>query len=502
MSFEPEYTKINLNSKKGCLCEQIKVDAKTEILCEDVASVLSVSAFSTITENSVDGGEVSYGGRIIFYVSYVSSDGALKKCECGSEFKGKIKDLNADQANAFITTKTVKAEADLSGVRLLVEAYLDVCVDLSGTLSIDALSGGENLIVNSNEITYHKGYGQKSLVFPVEEEFEVNYPVEEVLSHKAEAVITAVQCGVNCIIVDGEVILSAIMLQKGGRSDIIKETRSLPFRAEIDCEDAMPNMQAQARVSERSLKTDISVDEENGRSVVLASVSLLFEGEAFSACQTAVATDAFSVEQEVDVIKKSMPYYKAGELRCCYQTVVGRSAVRELPVGSVALAVGNEQVDRGEKRCEENNTIITGVISALGYFANGEGGVFTEKIETPFECALDCGFDCNVLLNVSAKVKKAKIKIISLTQVELEVELVVSLSPQIKEEITLVCEVKPLKEKPKNTAAVSVYIPLEGEELWSLAKRLNVCPQSLVETNSDLQFPLTGSERIVIYRQK
>ena len=36
----------------------------------------------------------------------------------------------------------------------------------------------------------------------------------------------------------------------------------------------------------------------------------------------------------------------------------------------------------------------------------------------------------------------------------------------------------------------------------ALAKRLNVCPKSLVETNSDLQFPLTGKERIVVYRRK
>ena len=51
-------------------------------------------------------------------------------------------------------------------------------------------------------------------------------------------------------------------------------------------------------------------------------------------------------------------------------------------------------------------------------------------------------------------------------------------------------------------AAISVYIPLEGEGLFSLAKRLNVSPESLVNTNRELNFPLSGKERIVIYRQK
>ena len=56
--------------------------------------------------------------------------------------------------------------------------------------------------------------------------------------------------------------------------------------------------------------------------------------------------------------------------------------------------------------------------------------------------------------------------------------------------------------KKVNDSAVSVYIPLDGEGLFALAKRLNVCPETLVATNPDLQFPLTGKERIVIFRQK
>ena len=43
---------------------------------------------------------------------------------------------------------------------------------------------------------------------------------------------------------------------------------------------------------------------------------------------------------------------------------------------------------------------------------------------------------------------------------------------------------------------------LENEDLWGLAKRLGQYPEALLETNPDLQFPLTGKERIVVYRQK
>ena len=502
MSFEPEFTKINLNSKKGSLCEQIKVSAKTEILAEEISSVLSVSAFSTVLESEVDGGAVHYGGRVIFYISYVAADGSLKKCECGSEFKGSVKDALINGARANVTTAVVKTETDLSGIKFGVNAYVDVCVSLSGSSQIDALVGGENLVVNSGEVTYLKGYGQKSLTFPVEEEFELNYAVEEVLSHRAQAVITMAQCGVNCIIVDGEVILSVIMLQKNDRNDIIKEVRTMPFRAEIECEDAMPNMTALATVKEKSFKTDVSVDEENQKSVVSASVNLIFDGEAFFEDTISLATDVFSTEQEVEVVKKIQPYLKNGDLRSAVTVVSGRSAVSELPVGAVALAAGGEKVEIISKRCDGENTVVTGVLSAVGYFRDGEGKAFTKPLEIPFEVALDCAYPCDAIIDVTAVAARTKIKIISLTEVELDAEITFTIYPNQKQDLSFVCEIKPLGEKKKNTSAISVYIAMEGEELWSLAKRLNVCPDALILTNPDLQFPLTGKERIVVYRQK
>ena len=56
--------------------------------------------------------------------------------------------------------------------------------------------------------------------------------------------------------------------------------------------------------------------------------------------------------------------------------------------------------------------------------------------------------------------------------------------------------------KEENPCAISVYIARSGEDVFSLAKRLNQCPDKIKETNKDLQFPLNGDERIVVYRQK
>ena len=57
-------------------------------------------------------------------------------------------------------------------------------------------------------------------------------------------------------------------------------------------------------------------------------------------------------------------------------------------------------------------------------------------------------------------------------------------------------------EKTRPTSAVSVFIPEAGDGLWETAKRLSEDPEVIEKSNPDLNFPLSGSERIVIFRAK
>ena len=82
---EPIFEKINYSVKNGVVTEQIKAESKTDIPSDAVKSILSVSAWSVINEYELSGGKIAYNGKIIFCVSYLDKDGAIKKAECGNE---------------------------------------------------------------------------------------------------------------------------------------------------------------------------------------------------------------------------------------------------------------------------------------------------------------------------------------------------------------------------------------------------------------------------------
>ncbi len=83
----------------------------------------------------------------------------------------------------------------------------------------------------------------------------------------------------------------------------------------------------------------------------------------------------------------------------------------------------------------------------------------------------------------------------------MEGEIYLTVYPSQTNKLQFISAITEGQEKEQKNSAISVYISQGGEQLFSLAKSLNVCPEELARTNEDLNFPLDGNERIVIYRQ-
>ena len=497
---QPVFEKINFFKGLGKLKDQIKVQIKTEIPVDQVSSVLFVWAIANATDALSDG-KVDYSGKTAFNFGYLSHDKTVQKHECFTDFSGTITENQVtDSCRCAIDVIVEKTEADLSGAFVTLTAHLLVTAEISACESVNALIGGEQMVVSTAEMDIEKSLGVKKTSYPVEEEFELSYPVKEVLFHRASAVITTAQSGVGCIIVDGQVLLSLVLLQNNDKNDIIKEDRVFPFRMEIECEDAMPNMLAQARVKERSHKTDVSVDLDQNKSTVSISVNLTFEGEVFSTLSLPVAVDAFSLKNHLQMEKSGVPVQKACEIRSHSITVKGGVEVNELPVGALVVAVSGERVTVVSEECLDGAIKVVGLVSAIALIKDGEK-TFSRKLEIPFDVKLDGGYDCSMTESACAKVGACSAKITSLTEMQLEAQIFFTVYPSVKSAISVIKSAVEGQLKEQNDSAITVYIPEQGEQLWSLAKRLNVSPETLINTNQDLQFPLSGKERIVVYRQ-
>jgi hypothetical protein len=150
MAISPVFESIKLNKKQAELKDQVKVLSTLSLLSDDVRKILSCSAFSVITDKTVLNGKVKYGGRVNFFISYLSTSGKIEKIESATEFLGELAfgDLLEDD-DVRILTKTEKVSADLTGTKVTACAYIGVAATVFSNATVSVLSGGDNLIIDS-----------------------------------------------------------------------------------------------------------------------------------------------------------------------------------------------------------------------------------------------------------------------------------------------------------------------------------------------------------------
>lgn len=499
MATENAYSEKLIFAKTcGDINERIKTNLKTEVECEGIKRVVSVLPEIRLTKKEITETSINVTGALTLYICYINAEGEIKKYECGSNLEHTISLAEkCDRVNLEATVERI--ETDTSGINLFFSLAIRLKGKTERTESVLALKGGEGLIVKHKEITCSKKLEEVEGLLALSEEKELNYSVGEVIMQRANAVVTSATSGVGLIIVDGVAYFSAILLQSGEKKDIIKERKAIPFRFEIECEEAMPNDVAVAFANVKSLKTDLSVDTEKDISLIKIELALKLQAECYKSQNCVVATDLFSVTNQVSLKRFSFDTIDGQELRSITKNF--SSSMRVLEEDGEVVCLMPEQAEVLTYSFSEKGVTATGTFGCLVVYKNQDGEPVCKKAEFPFEETLelegdysDCGL--SVVINDLAKEK------VNSEQIEIKGEITFNLTPKKSRQINVIAEALIGEEKEKSKYPLSVYIAKPGEDEWELAKRLNTSPEKLLEINKELVFPLTGEERIVVYRQK
>ncbi len=500
---ENSYISLNLLQKGKVFKTQIKKEYEFLIDTLSVKKVVKEDAKALINSVTVKDKKIEFSGKSIGEIIFIDIDGEIKCLKKTEEILGDINDENIiEKDKYFYKVCTVKIEQVKEEDKIVLTSYIDVEFTLFSEKQLSILSNGENLIKDKEEVSQYRSLGIKTGTYPIEEECEFNYEIKEVLSQSVCADITAVQCGVGSIIVDGQIYVDALFLQNVEKSDIIKEEKNIPFRMEVEYEDAMPSMSALLRICQSAIKTEIEVDENSGKSTAKFSIVLYYSCEVYSEEKITVVKDVFSKTHNIETEKEELELLCPLELKKHTEKVVSRTNIVEIPAGARLMAISGAKAQLCSCSISEFGAISDGTLKMDLYFKTQDGDCILESAEIPFEIKSEeikgfNSYSCYELLAINPRAR-----VISTTEVEISADIIVTVKPIKTEKIICIKSANVKEVKEEENSAISVYIPIEGETLWSLSKRLNEDPEDLIKNNSDLEFPLKGTERIVIYRQK
>lgn len=497
---QAKYDQLTVKNRSERLASQTEVSVKTNLAADQVAKVLGISSSACCSGAEVTEKQIAVSGRATFSVCYETPEGEIRKTECGTEFTAKIEDDRIPAAGkAQVTLCVEKADAELNGV-LVVNAVVGMEAVVVTSTAAQYLSGGEDVVCRTEEKTFGRCVGSCKGTYSIDEEFELNYGVKEVLLHDTKVIVTGAQCGIGAIIADGICILTMSLLQNIENSDILLERKVFPFRLEAECPEAMPNFSAFARGTEKSTKLDITVDEQTGKSVVLATVGIDLECEAYEDAVLTVASDAYLSDRECTLMREQFGYEIPTAGKQYTERLSLRGALRsELPQGARLMSCGLVKLNLFTDTA--NGFAVEGSVEGKAFVRDPENKITAITFEAPFRVEPDYVLADGERVTVDGGIEEMTARIASAEEIELAATVRILVSGRKKETFSAITGITEGEPRAVNTSAISVYIPAEGEDLWTVSKRLNACPDAIMQYNPDLTFPLTGGERILIYRQ-
>lgn len=499
MSLSPVFEKYDGVCRGETLRAQSIVECRLSDWSEN--KVLALSPTVTLRGAETLNGEVRYGGRLFFSVVALSPEGVLIAAERGADFSHKAACADAAPARTAQVTLTVeKTETRCEGRSLILSAIVTAHIRLLTPCTVQYLAGGEGVVCNFAPVRVQKLYTCTGSV-SLEEEFDTDY-VADVLAHGEQICFNRVSCSAGALEVSGELNLG-VLARREGSSEPVSFERMIPFSAEIPCDEASPGMACEAAAEIASVSLSCACDEDKNRCRILAQIEINVRAVLSRREELQMPADAFAPGCECEIRTEQL---------CVEEPVCSFTATER--IGGTAATGGEIDFSctlHSAALCgvqiaasvDEGEILAEGVLSATLFYSDREGQECSMPVSLPFSFPVRCDrARTEDTAQISALCCGVTLRQKKEGEVEAEGSLKMFVTLFSQEKYIYVSSFSGKESEDAALCAISVYLPQAGATLWEVAKCLQKTPEQVQSSNPSLTFPLSGAERIVVYRKR
>lgn len=482
---------IQTENYRKIMCEktvQTVVECKF-IQGEDVGDVLGT--FAQVNEEGCEmaDGRLHYNGKLVATIVYRDDMGKLCRMQKGVEFHHHVDDdafapAQTVQCQMQVVKTQLKRDGSSSVVNCIVSARFIVFCMAERSYVTD---GGSAVCLKQGVQLYSatpfSGMGEVEDYFDAED-------VTDVLCHTAFPLVSNCVCKGGEVQVNGEVLLNVLAIRKG---EPITLERTVPFAINLLCDDAVSEEHANCMVAVKDCAVTARVNEEKGKCELEVQLDLTAQGVYMAPNTVNVVADAFDPRWQLQLQTEREQISLCQEVRVWEEHIHSPCLVKaklgeDCQLKAIVMPMADITVN--------GKDVQGAIVGTLLYSREGE--LFATEVTLPVSLTMpqeDCqGVTVAVCRFVMRRQDKK----------EFIAEATVKFSACVTQyqDVVYVCQMEQGEAKPEQKHALSVLLPQRGDDLWAVAKRLDQSPEQVTQTNPDLSFPLTGEERIVVFRQK
>lgn len=454
----------------------------------------SYTASVLITGTEPLNGECVVRGRVNFKV--IISDGeALSSLDYFADFDTKV------QGNVLPTMK-ISSRAEIADLYVRtdddhVTGTATACVTLYGisVQEIPAIVDLDGACTKQGTATTCTLMGVFDTKTTLYDEFDAGKARNVVLVGSG-ATVTGVRCADGAIKVLGEARAKVLYTTDTGA---YVHTFSVPFTEEIEAGGICESCTATASACVENVKLVLAGTEDDTE--IRAEISVYVRSDAWKCEEIDVIEDAFCVECELD-LERCAKTSSCAKATCATSAEVKRAVSLQGDAPLIDKLVGpvSEWNVTTALTPADGEITLEGVLSGAVLYTCRNGLIQSLPYELPYVLTVPCDEVQNTdQVLGSVEIMDANARARGESEIELTFELKLSTCIYAGSVTCAVTSCKDGAPRCVSNHPVTVRFGQKGDELFDTAKRLAIAPESLIEANPNLTFPLLGGEKIVEY---
>jgi len=485
MAFENSQT-FAFESKKKVDTYQFASTCRVEVQeGKQIKKVVCTKAMPKMMYSEKSEGAISFSGKTAYQVMYQTEEGELASVFSEIEWQDKIDYLGND--TYFLCPRIVENTiTGFSSSEVQISSLIEVniyAIDSNKVASVVNLT--PDYVTKQRNVEYQKLVNSINQTFTEVHEEDINQKVDQVLLYDAEVVLKNATAGIDSITLEGQIYISTYILNEG----IVQLlNKTIDFKQEMAMLSVVPNNILETEIALNMLKVTANVNQTDKQTNLVYSMELAVNVVAFSKDYADIIEDAFSTQKEIAISSQCVENSVLQEQNSYSVNVNGSVDLNREDIDMLCI------VNSVQASVTENApTLIKGVVE-LNAVALTENNEYV-KIEgiIPFSVEKTDSYE---ELNVSARVVSYKLRG---KEIEVTLELNIKYKKQTIEYIPYLSSIEEKEQKQQNQSAIRVYITSDSEDLYKVAKAMNVRPETIASQNNIEGEHISQNSRLVVY---
>ncbi|MDD3831191.1 MAG: hypothetical protein PHW00_00785 [Clostridia bacterium] len=463
---------------------------------QPVSKVLCIDASAYVVSYECVSGEALVNGRCNYRLVVMDTDGNISGLNYNADFAERVLDESiSKEAKLSFCCSCTECKSKIEGNIIDIDTSVQCLPCIFARQPLQLAQEQEGVIVQKSTVGVCTYAQNVDVPISIVEQIITKHPINAVISAKSCVFSKDCQYANGVLAIEGE--CSVELLYTGGEDNTVYgEVIAYPFKEEIEialvgdktmvCCGKVKNTKVRLDVVEQQDNTTLSVE-------TVAEFSL----SNYSVENIEVIADAYSVTNQIALTKQAV----LTTLPVCnreYEYTISHYHEFDTDVGDVVACLCAQATNT--RVMQQNGQLAVDGILNLELLCRGEK-LDSVHIEVPYTQLFqdDCITE-QVQLNSNSCITALNIRQ-DRRGVDINGQVVITTCVFATVEQSVTASIEMGDSVKNNQWTFEVVNATIGDDLWTVAKNLNMREQDIATLNPGLSFPLDRDEQIVVYHR-